>query len=295
MIRLRRGPDHLGTLSIGDLPLELHGTDPFLIETIERRYGPFLTDDLGDVRIAIGLLDETRKGGGRDGAPAYAPTTEYRDRRLTMRSEVLEATVDFATGEGSIEVIRCASASEYYLENALRQIVQILAIERDAVLLHSAAVAPPEGDRVFLFAGRSGAGKSTISEILRDAGGQVLSDDLVLLETRAASPQIVSTPFYGTLPPRNPKPVAIPLTTAFLLEQASEASASDPLALPAAVAALLTNVPFTGPLDAETHCKMMDVISRATRVVPVRTLRFRRDRSMLPLLGWQDARKEVVR
>lgn len=161
--------------------------------------------------------------------------------------------------------------------------------------MHSAAVAHPKEDRVFLFAGRSGAGKSTISGILRDAGGRVLSDDLVLLETRSDVPRVVSTPFYGTLPPIDSNPISIPLSTAYLLEQAAETRVSEPLPLSAAMTALLVNVPFTAPLDAGAHQKMMDVISRATRVVPVRTLRFRRDRSMLPLLGWHETGKAVMR
>ncbi len=118
MIRSRHGSDHLGTLSIGALPIELHGAESFLIETIENRYGAFLTSDLGDLSLALGILDRERVG-----SPAYAPSARYKDRVLTMQSEVLEAKIDFATGSGTIDVVACASASEYYLENALRQIV----------------------------------------------------------------------------------------------------------------------------------------------------------------------------
>ena len=303
-MRLQRGPDHLGTLTIGDLPLELHSKEPFIAKTVAERYGTFLTDDIGDVRLELTLLAGGPRHVAADEASArsndptrvepYDPVCSLDDHVLTMRSSVLDASVDFETGRGTIAVLACDRAAQYYLENALRQVVQVLALERDAILLHSAAVAPPSHDRVQLFAGRSGAGKSTISEILRDEGGHVLSDDLILLETRADRPRVGSTPFYGTLAPVNARREALPLTDVFLLEQAPMAEVSEPLARPAAVAALLANVPFTEPLDAAAHRRAMDILDRALSVVPVRRLRFRKDASMLPILGWTGAREEVL-
>ena len=281
MIRLRRGPNLLATLSMGDLPIELEVREPVLREILTDRYGAFFTDEIGDLTLEIEPLDRSSSG-----ASPYEPTAALADACLTIESAVLRAEVDFQTGRGTIAVDIHGSATQYYLENALRQIVQVLALERDAILMHAAAVAPPSRDRVFLFAGRSGAGKSTISGILADVGGTVFSDDLVLLETRGDGPRIVSTPFYGTLPPTNPEPLSLPLTAAYLLEQAPVAELSDPAPRAEGVAALMTNVPFTAPLDPSAHGRAMEVLSRTTRVVPVRTLRFRRDDSMCSLIGW---------
>ena len=289
MIRLRRGPEFLATLSMGDLPIELEVQDHELRTILTDRYEAFFTEELGDLSLAIVRLDRSTSG-----ASPYEPTATLVEGRLTIESAVLRAEVDFQTGVGEIAVDVHESATQYYLENALRQIVQVLALERDAILMHAAAVAPPSLDRVFLFAGRSGAGKSTISGILEEVGGTVFSDDLVLLETRGDEPRIVSTPFYGTLPPSSQEPLSLPLAAAFLLEQAPAAELSDPYPRSQGVAALLTNVPFTAPLDPPAHGRAMGVLSRTTSVVPVRKLGFRRDDSMCPLIGWGPVREGMA-
>jgi hypothetical protein len=148
-------------------------------------------------------------------------------------------------------------------------------------------VIAPDGERAFAFPGRSGAGKSTISGLLAAAGGAVLSDDLVLLETAGERPRLLATPFYGTLPPARRAPRGAALAAIHLIEQAPIAGGETIADAPTAVALLLANIPFTGAAGAAEREPLLELLLGTVRRVPVRRLRFRKDLSMLPLLGWR--------
>jgi len=291
----------IATLRIGGLALELALGDGdregALADALARRYGAFLTPGPagsvlpGQARARLEIVPGARPLAGR--AP-YEPVTRLDAGRLTIDSAALAAEYDIARGEGRIEVADDPVGGEYFLENALRQIAQTLLVDHGSALLHAAGIVPPGGERALAAAGRSGAGKSTISALLAAAGGEILSDDLVLLETAAARrgdasarPRLCATPFYGTCPPARRAPRALPLEAFLLLEQAPRAERLPVADAPSAVALLLANVPFTGCFDRVHRERLLATLLAAVRGAPVSRLRFRRDLSMLPLLGWE--------
>ena len=86
-------------------------------------------------------------------------------------------------------LIECMEGRRQGNPDVRRFVSQLTEIQ---MLLHAAGVIPPAGHGL-VFTGRSGAGKSTISGILRRAGGLVLSDDLVLIDASGERPQLRST------------------------------------------------------------------------------------------------------
>lgn len=85
-------------------------------------------------------------------------------------------------------------------------------------LLH-AAVAVHAG-RGWVFAGRSGAGKSTMSGLCRAAGWRVLNDDRVMVFRRAGEWRVAGTPWHGT--GAFAEAAEVPLGGIFLLRQARD-------------------------------------------------------------------------
>ena len=69
-------------------------------------------------------------------------------------------------------------------ENVLRVLLAFAALERGAVMLHSAALVA--GNRAAVLFGHSGAGKSTSGAPALERGLSVISDDLNLLERAPA-------------------------------------------------------------------------------------------------------------
>jgi len=293
-------PRTISTLRIGGLALELSlgagARERELSHALARRYGAFLSPGCagpvlpGQMRARLEIVPG--EGPPAAGKP-YEPVARIEDGRLSIDSPALRARYDLASGEGRIELAADPVGGEYFLENALRQIAQALLVDRGSALLHAAGVTTPCGECAYAFAGRSGAGKSTISSLLASAGGEVLSDDIVLLESAVARrgapsgpPRLLATPFYGTCPPRRRAPRAIPLASFLLLEQAPRAEIIAVADASSAVALLLANVPFTGCFDRAHREGLLATLLAAVRGAPTARLRFRRDLSFLPLLEW---------
>jgi hypothetical protein len=84
------------------------------------------------------------------------------------------------------------------------------------VLLHAATVVC--GGLGLVFAGRSGAGKTTLSALCHQAGWRVLNDDRVVLFRRDGRLHVAGTPWHGS--GRFAEADEVPLAGIFLLSQA---------------------------------------------------------------------------
>ena len=89
----------------------------------------------------------------------------------------------------------------------------------NGVLVHACAV--KDGDRGLLFAGTSGAGKSTTAELWNSQGNAaILSDDRVIIRKHEGKFWIYGTPWHGS--GRFASPDSVPLTRIYFLKQAPE-------------------------------------------------------------------------
>ncbi|HYG61389.1 MAG TPA: hypothetical protein VEL74_02305 [Thermoanaerobaculia bacterium] len=169
-------------------------------------------------------------------------------------------------------------------ENAFRALVSYRLLESGGVVLHGAALARrQEGGGAFLFLGRSGAGKSTVSRLGMERGLTVLSDDLNALlpgelpgaavATVAAATAVVKLPFTGDVgEPGAPSPPH-PLRALFRLEKSAEEAVS-PLSRAEVVGCLLACSPFlnTDPYRRETLVSILSAL--VPRSLPAYALRF---------------------
>lgn len=132
-------------------------------------------------------------------------------------------------------------------ENFFRLVVAYRLNQLGGVLLHSAGVL--RESRAYLFLGRSGAGKTTISRICQAAGLEVLSDDMNAVLPAAGGAVVEKLPFAGDLGQTGKRVGGGDLAALFRLEQAPEHTLK-PLAEPEAVALLVSCSPY---LNADPH------------------------------------------
>lgn len=132
-------------------------------------------------------------------------------------------------------------------ENFFRVLAAYRLLETGGAILHSAGVV--RGGGAFLFLGRSGAGKTTISRLSEARGATVLSDDMNALVLDGGRPAVAALPFTGDLGDRGSAPSRHPLHALVRLEKAAEDGLL-PLSRAEAAACLFACSPF---VNADPH------------------------------------------
>ena len=146
---------------------------------------------------------------------------------------------------------------------------------RGSMVVHGCGLV--SGARGLLFAGHSGAGKTTTAGLWRRhaRGTRILSDDRIVVRRRAGRFWMFGTPWHGS--GRFAEPDGVPLDAVFLLRQAARSRAV-PLAAPAAAALLFART-FPPPWARASLARVLDSCARVARAVPCHTLAFTPDAS----------------
>ncbi len=167
---------------------------------------------------------------------------------------------------------------EYPLDEVL--IANLLARGR-GVELHSCGIVDRDG-RGHLFAGVSGAGKTTTARLWGDTASGVLSDDRVIIRERDGAMWMFGTPWHGEA--ELSMPGGVPLTGVYLLTQAETNELRE--LQPAEAVARMFRCTFPLFHDAAALDFTLSFLERIAGRVPVRELRFTRDRAAVDLVLW---------
>jgi len=252
----------------------------------------FTSPRLADVEVVAEWSDTLAEP---DGPPLFDSGGAWRLFRqggeflFVCRSSIgvaepyMTARFDAAFTRGDVRVNRryyCDLAADpaFPLEYPLDEVVMVHLLSRGAgVEIHGCGIVDQAG-RAYVFAGQSGAGKSTIARLWSGRPEiTVLSDERVVVRTDHDRITVWGTPFHGDAILASPR--SGDLAGVFFLHHAP-AHAAVP-AEPSLAAAHLMSCAFVPFYDPQAIAKTFDAVDRAIRSVPCYDLWFAPDPSVL--------------
>jgi hypothetical protein len=219
-------------IEIGGLPIALHTSDAEFAGIIARRYANFRCDPVcADARLDVRIVPAEAL---RDQAETELEVQLTAGRWLIRRGD-FHAEWDPASRAGAVT----QSANPYSIDSVIRIIHSLMLAERGGFLLHAASAI--RNGRAFLFAGLSGAGKTTISR-LAPPDAIRLSDEVSYVRRIDERYIAFGTPFAGELnaPGEN---AAAPITALYFLIHGGD-NRVRPMPAAMAVRKLLRNILF---------------------------------------------------
>ena len=257
-------------IEIGGMPVRVTTTDAKFLRMLQRRYEGFAgTSDCPEIDFEVDL----RPTGVGD-AGAAVRVSQRSGRWLLERSD-FRAEWEPASHKGSIR----QSANPYSIDSVLR-IVHTLVLAREGGFLLHAASAIRNG-KAFLFAGVSGAGKTTISR-LAPPDATLLTDEISYIRKQGDHYVAFGTPFTGELAKLG-KNVSAPIATLYLLAQGSR-NQIEAVSAGEATRSLLANVLFFAE-DPELVRMIFHSTFEFVNRVPVSRLTFVPDSKVWELIG----------
>lgn len=288
-------------IDVAGCRIDIDSTFPILNNHLDRAYAAFLdtpsdtfADLLFEVHLEAGLpTDPANLPVVFDCSPSWSMFRD--DGTLWIRRQspshpdpfwVARLSLDFRETTvycGDPFVIRSATGVQLVnpVSYPLDQILLMCGLaRRDGVILHGAGLSA--AGRGFVFLGRSGAGKTTLSRLLAEnLRGTLLSDDRVIVRKRQDGYSMHGTPWPGEAGIATNG--SAPLTALLFLVQAEE-NRIMPVTPTAALERLLpvASVPW---YDAGMTSAALSTCEQLTQDVPAFDLRFTPDRRVADLVA----------
>jgi hypothetical protein len=258
-------------IEIGGMPIRVNTTDADFLGILQNRYSGFISDsERAEVEFDVDLIQPNHPN-----PEAEVRVTLQAGRWCLTRGD-FRAEWEPALHRGWIR----QTANPYSIDCVLRIVHTLLLARQGGLLLHSASAI--RNGKAFLFAGVSGAGKTTISRL---APGDVtlLTDEISYVrrhENRGYA--AFGTPFTGELAKLGEN-VSAPVAALYLLTQ-GPANRIDPVPAGEAARALLANVLFFAE-DEELVQSAFHAAVEFASCVPIFRLTFLPDARVWELIG----------
>src|SRR5947208_6049076 len=219
------------TIEIGGMPIRLRTDSPSFFQSLMERYNGFVASPSGSplFEFDIELVPP-----GRISEEECVRVRLDAGRWFFQRSD-FQAELDPELGRGRIR-----QAAYPYSSDSVLRILHTLLLARDGGFLVHAASALRNG-RAFLFAGASGAGKTTIAR-LAPPDVTLLTDEISYLRPLNEGYFAFGTPFTGELAEPGENLLA-PVAALCLLGKGPE-NRLEPVGVAAAARSLLENILF---------------------------------------------------
>ena len=252
-------------IEIGGIVIALRTQDPAFRQLLENRYAGFIKSSLNpQFEFDIDLLDDHAFDPSETARPDEDVQVRLQRGQWLLQRGDFHAQWDARAGQGRVR----QSRNPYAIDSVLRIVHTLILARQGGFLVHAASAI--RGGRAFLFAGVSGAGKTTISR-LAPSDATLLTDEVSYVRREGDEYRACGTPFAGELA-RLGENLSAPLHTLFLLEQGSE-NRIEPLAASEAIRLLLRNILFFAD-DAELVRLVFQSACEFVEGIPVRRLIF---------------------
>lgn len=234
-------------ISVGNIAMEVRAESEALRQTIAKRYAAFA--DGGESSLRIQVLPEGAESG----------------KQVLFACDFEGARVE--ANPGGAHFLRVKN--EYAVDSLLRMYLSWELLNRTGFLLHAATVVR-EG-RAYVFAGKSGAGKSTVASL--SPPGSVLTDEISLVRRESGLWRAYGTPFWGEFRAAGSNTSA-PVAGILKLAQA-KANECQPLGRVELFRVLMTNILFFSK-TAEDHQRLLEIAGAAAEEIRGAVLRFQK-------------------
>ena len=247
-------------IEIGGIAIALHTQDCAFRQLLENRYAGFIKPSANpQFRFDIDLIEPSETSHADEDVQVKLQASEWFFRRGDFR-----ARWNAKLGRGHIQ----QSRNLYAIDSVLRIVHTLLLARQGGFLVHAASAIRNGG--AYLFAGVSGAGKTTISR-LAPLDATLLSDEISYVRREGDHYRACGTPFAGELAKVGENQSA-PLSTLFLLEKGPE-NRIEEISSAEAIRLLLRNILFFAD-----DCELVNLVFRSAcefvEQVPVRRLAF---------------------
>jgi len=266
------------TIEIGGIPIRVNTTDADFLDMLQNRYAGFVgSSEHAEVEFDVDLFTP----GFVD--PEVDVRVTQRAGKWSLERGDFRAEWEPARRAGTIR----QSANPYSIDAVLRIVHTLVLAQEGGFLLHAASAI--RNRKAFLFAGVSGAGKTTISR-LAPSDATLLTDEISYVRKCAwdnagkHDHRYVAhgTPFTGELAKLGEN-VSAPISALYLLAQGPE-NRIDPVAPGHAVRELLANMLFFAE-DQELVLRTFHAACEFVSRVPVSRLTFVPDARVWEMIG----------
>ncbi|MGA7695891.1 MAG: hypothetical protein WCA76_12760 [Candidatus Sulfotelmatobacter sp.] len=249
-------------IAIGGVPVRVNTTDADFLDLLQNRYAGFVSEEGPsefdfDVELTAPVFAN----------PDVDVSVSQRSGRWFMQRGDFRAEWEPATRRGIIH----QTANPYSIDAVLRIVHTLVLAKQGGFLLHSASAI--RNGKAFLFAGVSGAGKTTISR-LAPADATLLTDEISYVRKQNDGYVAFGTPFTGELAKLGENASA-PVAALYLLAQGHE-NHIDPVTAADAGRELLANMLFFAEDQEMVHWAFQAACDFVHRV-PVYRLTFMPD------------------
>jgi hypothetical protein len=268
-------------LEIGDFCCSLVCENATIAASFRKYFQGFLTDGV-EPDLFLSLKVSYHPLGAYKVPASLLMTKDVHDNCFNFGFGLLEGSIDLAEKRCDIVVKEallgggCIRIFEQFLYQVYYTLLQSQKPQLKSFLVHASGVS--KNGSGYLFAGRSGSGKSTIATL--SSQETVLNDEIVIVEEQNHEFWIRSTPFNGTF--KNKKNAGALLRSVFLLEHAKEnylKALSKAVFLGKFMREVVPSISLLSMEKEKAFSEMMDFCSQLVEKVPVCQLGFLPDRS----------------
>ena len=195
------------SIEIGGMPIAVRTNDAVFRRLVENRYAGFMGNSPGPhFEFDIDLYEPSESSPADEGLEVKIEAGEWLLKRGDFR-----ARWNPNASQGQIR----QSCTPYAIDCVLRIVHTLILARQGGFLVHAASAI--RGGKAFLFAGVSGAGKTTISR-LAPPDTTLLTDEISYVRREGNRYLACGTPFAGELA-RVGENQSAPLSAVFLLEK----------------------------------------------------------------------------